>query len=51
MKPEAPARALAVSSKEEYLALNIPEDWIEPLQALGYTTIDKLKEKYQNVYA
>ena len=44
MKPEAPARALAVSSKEEYLALNIPEDWIEPLQALGYTTIDKLKE-------
>ena len=28
---------------EEYLELGIPEEWVEPLKALGYTTIDKLK--------
>ena len=44
MKPEAPAKAPALSSKEEYLELGVPEEWIEPLQKLGYTTIDKLKE-------
>jgi lysyl-tRNA synthetase class 2 len=32
------------SSKEEYLKIGIPEEWIEPLQQLGYTTIAKLKE-------
>ena len=40
MKPEAPV----LSKPEEYLALGVPEAWIEPLQKLGYTTIDKLKE-------
>ena len=44
MKPEAQAKAPALSTPEEYLALGIPEAWIEPLQNLGYTTIDKLKE-------
>jgi lysyl-tRNA synthetase class 2 len=44
MKPEAQAKAPAVSTPEEYLALGVPEAWIEPLQKLGYTTIEKLKE-------
>ncbi|MDP4224600.1 MAG: lysine--tRNA ligase, partial [Bacteroidota bacterium] len=32
------------SSKEEYLDMGIPEEWIEPLKKLGYTTIAKLNE-------
>jgi lysyl-tRNA synthetase class 2 len=43
MKPEAQAKAPATSKPEEYTALGIPEEWVEPLQKLGYTTIDKLK--------
>ena len=43
MKPES-RRQLAVSSRQEYIELGIPEEWIEPLQQLGYTTIAKLKE-------
>ena len=43
MKPEVPVKAPAMSSPEEYLAQGVPEAWIEPLQKLGYTTIDKLK--------
>lgn len=31
------------SSKEEYVAIGIPDEWIEPLQKLGFTTIEKLK--------
>ncbi len=44
MKPEAPAKAPAMSTPEEYHALGVPEAWVEPLQKLGYTTIGKLKE-------
>ena len=44
MKPEAPTKAPVLSTPEEYLALGVPEAWIEPLQKLGYTTIEKLKE-------
>jgi len=44
MKPEAPAKAPAISTPEEYKAIGVPSEWIEPLQKLGYTTIDKLKE-------
>ena len=44
MKPEAGQKPKAESQKEDYLALGVPEAWVEPLQALGYTTIDKLKE-------
>jgi len=44
MKPEAAPKAPAMSTPEEYLALGIPEEWVEPLQKLGYTTIAKLKE-------
>jgi len=29
--------------KGGYLILEVPEEWVEPLQKLGYTTIDKLK--------
>jgi lysyl-tRNA synthetase class 2 len=43
MKPEAGQRPRTDTPKEAYLALGIPEEWIEPLKALGYTTIDKLK--------
>ena len=44
MRPEAPAKAPAMSKPEEYTAIGIPEEWVKPLQKLGYTTIDKLKE-------
>ena len=43
MKPEASAKAPAASKPEEYTALGIPEEWVEPLQKLGYTTIEKIK--------
>jgi lysyl-tRNA synthetase class 2 len=32
------------SQKEEYLALGIPEEWIEPLKKIGYITVTKLME-------
>ena len=44
MKPEAPPKAPAMSTAEEYEAIGVPTEWIEPLQKLGYTTIEKLKE-------
>jgi lysyl-tRNA synthetase class 2 len=43
MKPEI-QKSKAESQKEEYLALGIPDEWIEPLKKLGFTTISKLKE-------
>jgi lysyl-tRNA synthetase, class II len=43
MKPET-SKAKAESPKEEYLELGIPEEWIEPLRKLGFTTVAKLKE-------
>jgi hypothetical protein len=43
MKPEAQAKAPALSKQEEYLAIGVPAEWVAPLQALGYTTIDKIK--------
>ena len=43
MKPEAGAKAPVLSTQAEYLALGVPAEWVEPLQALGYTTVDKLK--------
>ena len=44
MKPEAPTKAPAMSKAEEYEAIGVPKAWIEPLQKLGYITIEKLKE-------
>jgi len=43
MKPESSQKPKVESQKEEYLEIGVPEEWIEPLQILGYTTIDKLK--------
>lgn len=34
----------AESPKEEYLALGIPDEWVEPLKKLGFLTIASLKE-------
>ena len=44
MNPETKAKAPATSKPEEYEAIGVPAEWVEPLQKLGYTTIDKLKE-------
>jgi lysyl-tRNA synthetase class 2 len=43
MKPEI-QKAKAESQKEEYLALGIPDEWVDPLKKLGFTTAAKLKE-------
>jgi lysyl-tRNA synthetase class 2 len=45
MRPEVASQKLkAESQKPEYLEVGIPEEWVGPLQKLGYTTIDKLIE-------
>lgn len=43
MKPET-SRQPAVDSPEKYTDLGVPPEWVEPLQKMGYTTIEKLKE-------
>jgi lysyl-tRNA synthetase, class II len=43
MKPETKSKPVT-SPAEEYIALGIPAEWVEPLQKLGYATIEKLKE-------
>ncbi len=43
MRPEAQPRAQGKPSKEPFLAMGIPEEWVEPLQELGYDSVDKLK--------
>ena len=43
MKPEV-QKVKAESPREEYLGLGIPDEWIDPLKKLGFTTIAKLKE-------
>jgi lysyl-tRNA synthetase, class II len=43
MKPLS-QKPKAESQKEEFIERGIPEEWIEPLKKLGYTTIAKLKE-------
>ncbi len=43
MKPEKSAQSPVPSAQEEYLALGVPAEWVEPLQALGYDTVDKIK--------
>ncbi len=43
MKPVS-QKLPAESQKEEYMELGIPEEWIEPLKILGYTTVSKLRE-------
>jgi lysyl-tRNA synthetase class 2 len=43
MKPEI-QKVKSESQKEEFTELGIPEEWIEPLKKLGFTTVAKLKE-------
>jgi lysyl-tRNA synthetase, class II len=43
MKPEV-QKSKAESPAEDYLTLGIPEEWIDPLKKMGFTTIEKLKE-------
>jgi lysyl-tRNA synthetase, class II len=43
MKPVS-QKVKAEGQKEEYIELGIPDEWIEPLKKLGFTTIAKLKE-------
>jgi lysyl-tRNA synthetase, class II len=43
MKPEI-QKVKIESQKEEYTELGIPEEWIDPLKKLGFTTVAKLKE-------
>ena len=45
MRPEASSagRKSPVKSHQEFLDLGIPEEWVGPLIALGYDTVDKLK--------
>ena len=44
MLPEVTSQKLKVESeKSEYMELGVPEEWVGPLKALGFNTIDKLK--------
>ena len=51
MKPVS-SKLKVQSSKEEFIELGVPEEWIEPLKNLGYTTIAKLQEveKYTKLH-
>jgi lysyl-tRNA synthetase class 2 len=44
MKPEAVGQQHAVDNLQKYTAIGIPEEWVAPMQALGYTTVAKIKE-------
>ncbi len=41
MRPE---KKTTVDSKDKYTALGIPEEWVDVIQKLGYTTVAKLGE-------
>ena len=44
MRPLESQKLKVESQKEEYIELGVPEEWVEPLKQLRYTTIEKLKE-------
>jgi len=44
MKPEGGRRAQGSELREEFMELGVPEEWGEPLIALGYDSVEKLKE-------
>lgn len=44
MKPEMRHRAQSAGLREEFIALGVPEEWVDPLIALGFDSVDKLKE-------
>lgn len=41
MKPE---KVAANDAPDKYMAIGVPEAWVEPLQKMGYKTVAKLKE-------
>ena len=43
MRPEAKPGDQGQPAKEPFLALGIPEEWVEPPQDLGYDSVDKIK--------
>ena len=44
MRPETGHRAKGTEHRAEFIELGVPEEWIEPLQELGYETVEKLAE-------
>jgi len=43
MKPEKSTQAPVLSTQSKNEAIGVPAEWMDPLQKLGYTTIEKLK--------
>ena len=41
MKPE---KQEVVDGDEAFVEIGVPKEWVEPIKALGFTTIAKLKE-------
>jgi len=41
MKPEKQEQ---IDGDDKYLEIGVPKEWIDPLKALGFTTVTKLKE-------
>ncbi|MBN1108878.1 MAG: lysine--tRNA ligase [Bacteroidales bacterium] len=44
MKPEGGRKAQGPGPRAKFLEMGIPEEWIDPLLALGYDSAEKLKE-------
>ncbi|MCD4664832.1 MAG: lysine--tRNA ligase, partial [Bacteroidales bacterium] len=44
MKPEQRQTTNDKRQKEEFIELGVPEVWVEPLIALGFDSVEKLKE-------
>lgn len=44
MKPEERQKTKDKRQKEDFIELGVPEEWVEPLMALGYDSVEKLKE-------
>jgi lysyl-tRNA synthetase, class II len=43
MKPESKSKTQGIPSKETFLELDIHKEWVQPLQELGYDSIEKIK--------
>lgn len=43
MKPESKPKTHGKPSKEPFMKLGIPEEWVEPIWELGYDSVEKLK--------
>jgi lysyl-tRNA synthetase class 2 len=42
--PKKVSEAKLVDRDDRYLAIGVPREWIDPLKAMGFTTVEKLKE-------